>query len=161
QGGKADYQRELANTLYNRGLLEQTLGKAKEAKGSYERALRLQKDLPAVRQEESRTLVSLGGLLAASDPAAAEKALRRGRGLRGAVAKRGAPPAVRQELAQASAKLGMLLEDVRPDEAKKHFRRAVDLGEGLVGDFPTVPDYRMELAGVLNNLGVMLLGRGD
>src|SRR5262249_53884734 len=69
----ADYRRELANTLYNRGLLRQTLGEGKEAKADYARALALQRQLPDAKQEESRTCISLGGLLASSEPAEAEK----------------------------------------------------------------------------------------
>src|SRR5262249_11766289 len=49
----------------------------------------------------------------------------------------------------------------RPEEAEAAYREALALQKQLAADFPTVSDYRNELAFTLANLGILHLQRGE
>jgi tetratricopeptide (TPR) repeat protein len=46
-------------------------------------------------------------------------------------------------------------------EAEEQYRRALFLQEKLAADFPTVPQYQMELAGAYGNFGRLIRGGGQ
>src|SRR5207247_5233799 len=61
---------------------------------------------------------------------------------------------------RASLGLG-LLGRRRPPEAEAEYRAALAVQEALAADFPTVPEYRVELGATYVNLGHQLRDRGD
>jgi tetratricopeptide (TPR) repeat protein len=57
------------------------------------------------------------------------------------------------ELARSHNNLGALLRDTgKRDEAEEQYRSSLAIREKLVAEFPTVPDYRSDLASSHNNL---------
>ena len=63
----------------------------------------------------------------------------------------------RQELASIHNNLGLLLMRTGTAQAAEDsLHRAIQLREGLVADFPEMPDYRQKLAVTRHNLGILL-----
>jgi tetratricopeptide (TPR) repeat protein len=58
----------------------------------------------------------------------------------------------RARLAAVYQNLGLVLAFIRPADVEEALHKATDLGEELVISFPTVPDFRHELAKALTNL---------
>jgi len=117
---------------------------------------------PAFRRKLARTLDNLGKLLASTGRLdEAEAAYREAAAVvEGLVATGPAAAGDKWLLAQCHANLAMALRAAgRFDEAEAACLKARSLEEALRADFPDVPDYRYELASILNNLGLLWTGK--
>ncbi|MGO9599209.1 MAG: protein kinase domain-containing protein, partial [Isosphaeraceae bacterium] len=165
-----DDRQGLADTRYHLAVLASRLqGRRSEDESFYREALRMQETLvassrenPAFRRKLARTLDNLGKLLASTGRLdEAEAAYREAAAVvEGLVATGPAAAGDKWLLAQCHANLAMALRAAgRFDEAEAACLKARSLEEALRADFPDVPDYRYELASILNNLGLLWTGK--
>jgi serine/threonine-protein kinase len=161
-----DDRQALADTRYHLAVVASRLQRRhSEDESLYREALRIQEELvassrenPSFRRKLARYLDNLGKLLASTGRLdEAEAAYREATAVvEGLVAAGTAAPGDRWLLAQCHANLAMALRSAgRLDEAESVCLKARSLEEALRSDFPEVPDYRSELASILNNLGLL------
>ena len=110
-----------------------------------------------------RFLANLAQLeLQAGEPQAAAKSLREAVRVGETVRKkRPQSTKLRSDLGRLYDTLGVLCQfDLdQPTEAEAAYRRAVDLRAGLARDFPSIPQYRSDVAASRNNLAMQYLSR--
>ncbi len=161
-----DDARALSAARYQLGtLLARLRDRSGEDEMAYRQAIQDQEALaatpssaPEAKRDLARYLNNLGILLAGSDPAAAEATFRRALAIQDEIQARSATNAgFRWQRARTWNNLANLLfRGRRPDQAAPFYELARKGFESLVFDFPDVPDYRRELAMMLNNLGELL-----
>jgi serine/threonine protein kinase len=146
------------------------LGRKEEARGSYQKALEIYKELaeqfPAVpehQQQLARThdnlgimLVHLGKLDEASNAFDAAQGIEKK-----LVERFPAVPNYHHELAGTHVNLGNLqVRFGKRDAAHSAYGKALEIRKKLAKDFPAVPEYQQGLALTHVNLGSLLLGQG-
>ena len=70
-------------------------------------------------------------------------------------------PDYRIDLALAWNEKGKLWKDLDPAKSEASYKEAITIQDSLIADFPATPYYRQELAGTLNNLGILLQAVGN
>ncbi len=157
----ARYQQDLAVCLNNLGQLLKDAGRTPEAEQSLRDALELRRKLvdQAGRTEDRREQAAVGAnlgvlLLGFCRYTEAESLLRQSLQLRQELAAASPDPTARLDLARGQNNLGVLLAAIGgEDEAAKAFHHSLDVLQRLQREYPTVPDYRQELAVGFNHLG--------
>ena len=156
---QAEYGQDLAATLYNRGTVLAKLASRDKAKETYLEALKVQEglarahpDKPDYRRDQGRTLNNLGILFWRVEPPEAEKAFRKAIGIyKEIVNKNPDVPGYRFQLARSYNNLANLLQ--KREHVEKYHGLAQGLLKQLAVDFPKVPLYRQELAGIYLSIG--------
>jgi serine/threonine-protein kinase len=69
----------------------------------------------------------------------------------------GAEPEDRLERARALCRITILRDALSHAQSESNYRESVNILQGLVAEFPEVPEYRLELARSLNRLGRFLV----
>ncbi len=170
----ADLQDE-KDTLYQLGtLIARQGGRRKEAEAVYRQALQAQADLvarvgdsPKARKNRARSLNQWGILLEKVRPSDAEKVFREALSIQEKLADESPSVAsYRWALARTSSNLGSVLSTKRDDraareESERRYDQAVNVLKKLADDFPSVPDYRHDLASASANLGMLQLSRRE
>jgi serine/threonine protein kinase/tetratricopeptide (TPR) repeat protein len=160
---------ELAKCFHNLAQVKKQNREGAEAIALLKEGLAIQEQLCRIATNNAvyardlgAMLVSLGQLYRDKGEASeAEKTFRLSMGmLKELVSQRQAIPEDRQALARVHTRLAELFEAGKADKAEMEYREAVKLGAGLTEDFPTIPEYRQNLAASYNGLGVTLLAEG-
>src|SRR5262249_18105622 len=146
-------------------VLAKQRGKQKEAEAAYQEAQREQQALAKAfllvagyRRDLARTLNNLGILRRTLGRPDWEEPISVAVGLQRKLVEE-SPQAAgpRRELARSLSNLGtQLRENGKIPAAEEAYRESIRLLVRLRADFPTVPDYRQELAAVQSNLGLLL-----
>ena len=156
------YQRDLAATDVNIGLLFSNTGKPAEALRAYEPAKSIQQRLAdanpsdtEVQRELALSHNNIGIILMESGKSAeAQRSYEAARAIRQKLAD--ANPSVtlfQQDLVSTYNNIGNLLKTTnRPAEARKSFLSALAIEKKLASDHPESPDYASGLGATLNNL---------
>jgi serine/threonine protein kinase len=166
-GNSEESQAALARCYYFLGVVLAALPSAgDEAEAAYREALRLQRTIADARagfeerRQLARTLNNLGLLLARTKkPTEAFAVFDEARQLqRQLVASPATRPAYRRELARTCNNIAVLLQSDprRLPEAEAAFAEVQELLQGLVRDFPGVPDYRNDLGMCLANQAMLM-----
>jgi serine/threonine protein kinase/tetratricopeptide (TPR) repeat protein len=164
---EAQHRRGIA---YKRvGDMQAKLGKHAEAKKAYRNAIHVlaplaaqAKDVPEYAADLGRTHYMAGLLFErVGQPLEAERAYREALSCQEPLARGPAsPPERKKDLALTWRDLGELLTEVgRPKESDEAYRRALKIQQAA--DFPTLPEYRNDLAMTLYKLGDFLETRAD
>jgi len=170
----ADLQDE-KDTLYHLGtLIARQGGRRKEAEAAYQEALQAQADRvarvadsPDARKNRARYLNQWGILLEKFRPSDAEKVFREALNIQETLADESPSVAsYRWALARTSSNLGSVLSTKRDDraareEGHRRYDQAVNVLKKLADDFPSVPDYRHDLASASANFGMLQLNRRE
>ena len=158
---QAEYAQDLAATLYHQGtVLARLANQRAKAEEEYREALEVQEDLarahpdkPDYGRDQARTLNNLGILLWRVQPQEAEKSFRQSIHIYDKIISAHPDvPGYRFQLARSHNNLANLLR--QREQVEKNFGRARDLLKQLAVDFPKVPLYRQELAGIYLSIGV-------
>ncbi len=163
------YRQQLAATSHSLAQVQQVQGHPDEALVLLRQALDLQEELcqehptpePFVR-DQAGTLGTMAQAYRQLDqvPMALDS-LRKSLKLLDKLVPGGkGTPADRRDLARTHTRLAELLEAGNPRQAELEYRQAVELGQALKDDFPTIPEYRQNLAASYNGLGQALLAQG-
>jgi tetratricopeptide (TPR) repeat protein len=149
-----DFQRDLARTLNQRGILLST-SDPKAAEKDFQEAIKKYKsvaddhpDVPGYRRELARTYNNLAGLLRSRDVAEAEATYEKARKLlHQMVLDFQKVPIYRQELAGTYGNLGLLFDATqRPEKAFAAYSDALKLRQKLAEEYPEKPDYQYGVA---------------
>lgn len=137
-----------------------------EAEKAYQEALRLQRSAPSHeqtvedRRQLARTLNNLGLLLTRTRrPGEAYEAFEQARQLqRELVNSPTTRPGYRRELARTCNNIAVLLQSDprRIADAEAAYHEVQELLQGLVKDFPSVPDYRNDLGACFANQAMLM-----
>ena len=163
------YRQQLAATSHNLAQVQQVQGHPDDALVLLRQALDLQEELcqehptpaPYVR-DQAGTLGTMAQAYRQLDQVPkAMASLRKSLQLLDMLVPGGkGTPADRRDLARTHTRLAELLEAGNPRQAELEYRQAVELGQALKDDFPTIPEYRQNLAASYNGLGQALLAQG-
>jgi serine/threonine protein kinase len=162
---EAEYRRELAVCLNNRGNLFRGQARWSDALQAYEKARALFCGLDGVTSLEGQagTDVNEGLVLQSLDRLPeAEAALRRAVKQFEKLAAADDRVMYRHDLAQARNNLGYLLQQTaRGEEARTFYKTAVAEREKLAAEYPEVLEFRQDLAQSLTNFGRSLQAAGE
>jgi serine/threonine-protein kinase len=116
---------------------------------------------PIDRHNEATVCLNLGGCYQVDRRwSKAESAYQRGLAIWDDLAKADpGDPEYRRWRSAVHNNLGLMYQDIEvtnaSNKAEEHLLKAKSIRQQLVIDFPDVPDYRNELSGTLNNLGLL------
>ena len=159
-----EYQIDLAGVHGNLGVLFMLQEKAAEAATEFRQAIKILEPIgtgPSAPLKARRPLgmshINLGFALYKQGDLEAEAELRAGLAIFADLASElAADPSYQRQVASAHNHLGNFYRDTKhPEKAAAAFTEAQKVYEPLAENFPTVPNYRSELGGVLNNLAML------
>jgi tetratricopeptide (TPR) repeat protein len=145
-------------------------GRIPEAQTAFREALRILQPLAAkpgataeARDDLATSHLNLGFLLyRQGNPACKPEFLESVRIIKSLLAESPNNSEYQRMLAATYTNLGNFYRDTRQfDEAVAAFQKAFEFHEVLAERFPTVPNYRSELGGTLNNLAMVRLNQGN
>jgi serine/threonine protein kinase len=166
-----EYQKSLAESYNNLGLLLSDLGDQTAARDAHEAGLAIRKKLveqfavvPQYQQDLATSYNNLGNLLGLlGELEAARAAYEAGLAIREKLVEQSpAVPEYQSGLASVHNNLGNLLSDLGDTEqARAAYEEALAIRQKLAERFPAVPLFLHELAMSHNNLGILLRSIGD
>ena len=162
QPDSADFQRDLALTYGNLGLLARSVNQPVRAEQNYREAIRIQEQLAAKHLDRPEYLHhlaisynNLSFLQAKSDPVKAEESSRKAGAIQEQLATaHAANTEYQSDLAMSCNNLGALESyNGRTEQAVASYGRAIAIQQQLVRKSPVVTRFRRDLAVSHNNLG--------